>query len=415
MPKLAIDLRSLNYPVRTGINLYFLNILKILENIKSENNEIEVIGFGLNTSSRENIELEFAWFKNLFNEQLSLAQFSNVTFLEKIWVFPKKNLNSVINLGIWLLNILGIQFIENRSKITHVFQPQIKSILIPKNTNWVVAVHDFFHFQINSWLNLTKRPNESKLLANKILRNITTIWANSISTANQTKQFFPKTFSPENKIKLIYPGLPNGFEENKSTVKKLNQTLAKHEELLIKSFAPKKYFVAIAGIEPRKNWINLLHAWKILEDKMGWEYSLVLAGRVVDQRYYSDLIKLQKSLGLRLIVWKLDITEQDKSSLICESVAVVYPSLFEGFGFPILESWQNLVPCIVGNMGSSLEIGQGGVVAINPLDVEEIASAIELLTVDNIYRQTLIDSGQRRLKLFSWKEYKGKLENWLSN
>jgi glycosyltransferase involved in cell wall biosynthesis len=406
MKRLSVDLRSLNYPIRTGINIYFLNILKVLSEIKKENPSLEITGFGLDNKVYQNLRQEYVWFESLFVKNYSLSEYYNIAWVSKIWFLPKIYLDKVINISVWIANIIGINFTTNPHSFTHLYQPQIKAILAPANTNWLVATHDFFHFQMPRWNNVLKRPNESFFLAKSILSKANIIYANSISTANQIKYLFPKSIQ---RVKLVYLSLPQNLNS-----KEINPP--ENEDEIIQNIlsSRQKYFIAMAGIEPRKNWINLIYAWKELEEK-GFEYKLVLAGRIVSKEYYNELLKLINKLELKNIIWCLNLSESEKKALLSNSVALLYPSLFEGFGFPILEAFSVGVPVIVGNTGSSLEIGGSGVVAINPLDVADIASAIELISVDNSFRMELISKGQDRLKNFSWEECRNNLINWIVN
>lgn len=412
MIRLALDFRSLNYSVRTGINIYYLNVLKILAEIKEENSlgktskfqKIEIIGFGLDPKVQLNLEKEFPWLANFIDESYSLAEFYNLTFLERKWPFSKSKLNRLINITSWFFNRINIHNTENNLKISHIFQPQIKSVFVPEKANFLVAVHDFFYLEIPNWTNSFTRPNEVYSLVKNNLNKANQIWANSISTANQTASFFPET---KDKIKLVYPALSKIDSFDRDNLESSSKVLSKV------NLVAEQYFVSISGIEPRKNWVNLLQAWKSLEEKSGWNYKLVLAGRIVDNQYYQDILELVATYELKSIVWFLDISEDEKHVVLSNSVSLLYPSLFEGFGFPILEAWQNGIPAIVGNMGASMEIGKGGVLPVNPLDCWDIASGIELLTLDESFRQELIKNGQKRLQEFNWQEYKSKLEKWI--
>jgi glycosyltransferase involved in cell wall biosynthesis len=406
MKRLSVDLRSLNYPIRTGINIYFLNILKVLSEIKQENSNLEITGFGLDNKIYQNLGKEYAWFDTLFVKNYSLPEYYNINWVSKIWFLPKIYLDKIINICVWIANIIGINFTTNTHSFTHLYQPQIKAILAPSNTNWLVATHDFFHFQMPRWNNALKRPNESFLLARSILSKTNLIFSNSISTANQIKYLFPKTIE---KVKLVYLALPQNLNSKQTNQPEIDDAIIQN---ILNS--GQKYFIALAGIESRKNWINLIHAWKELEVK-GFEYKLVLAGRIVTKDYYKDLLKLIRRLELQNIIWVLNPNDSQKIALLSNSVALLYPSLFEGFGFPILEAFSAGVPAIVGNTGSSLEVGGTGVICLNPLDIADIASAIELISIDNSFRMELIKNGQDRLKIFSWEEYRNNLENWIIN
>ena len=83
--------------------------------------------------------------------------------------------------------------------------------------------------------------------------------------------------------------------------------------------------------------------------------------------------------------------------------ATVYPSLYEGFGLPILESFASGTPVITSTVPALLEVGGTGVLSVNPFNPRDIAEAIKLVIEDEVSRQMLVREGFNRVESFSWE------------
>ena len=91
------------------------------------------------------------------------------------------------------------------------------------------------------------------------------------------------------------------------------------------------------------------------------------------------------------------------ASLLSSAVALVYPSLFEGFGIPILEAFYAETAVITSNVTSMPEVAGDAALLIDPLDVEAIADAMRQVATDSTLRQDLIERGRQQRTLFSWQ------------
>ena len=98
------------------------------------------------------------------------------------------------------------------------------------------------------------------------------------------------------------------------------------------------------------------------------------------------------------------IPDEDLSLLYSGSECFVFPSLYEGFGIPVLEAMKSGVPVITSNVSSLPEIGGDAALYVDPYNEEEIAKAMEKIVEDGQLKETLIEKGLKRAKLFSWKK-----------
>jgi len=109
------------------------------------------------------------------------------------------------------------------------------------------------------------------------------------------------------------------------------------------------------------------------------------------------------------------IEEKDKSALYTMAEAFVFPSLYEGFGIPILEAQQCGVPVVTSNNSSMPEVAGDGAVYVDPYDVSDIANSIERLLVDEELKRNIINAGYENAKRFSWEESAEKLGEIIKN
>ncbi|MGQ7934597.1 glycosyltransferase family 4 protein [Paraburkholderia sp. D1E] len=179
----------------------------------------------------------------------------------------------------------------------------------------------------------------------------------------------------------------------------------------------KNYFLYYGAIEPKKNVGRLIEAYC----GSGIDTPLVIVGAKAwkaDQelRFFSDNQNLQvdksyetssrtKILRIDYVPFSLLI------SLIKGAKATLFPSLYEGFGLPVLESMLLGTPVLSSNLSSIPEVAGKAAILVNPYDTHEIAEAIRALDVDDMLRQRLSNEGTLRASLFSDSAHQKKLSN----
>jgi glycosyltransferase involved in cell wall biosynthesis len=161
------------------------------------------------------------------------------------------------------------------------------------------------------------------------------------------------------------------------------------------------YVLFIGTIEPRKNLVRLIHAFEniashfpehllVLAGKLGWDFDPVfeaIAASPVRERI--------RHLGF--------ISEESKRVLLAGCDSLVYPSLYEGFGLPVLEAMAAGIPLVTSNVSSLPEVVGTAAVMVDPESVEQLAAAIALLLSDRELANRYSALGQERARMFSWE------------
>jgi glycosyltransferase involved in cell wall biosynthesis len=114
-------------------------------------------------------------------------------------------------------------------------------------------------------------------------------------------------------------------------------------------------------------------------------------------------IELFNQLGITSNIQKMDGDDQVLSRLLNSSIAFVYPSLYEGFGLPILESMQAGCPVICSNVCSIPEVAGDAAILQSPMDIEAAVAAMQRLREDQDLRIHLVRKGFERIKKFTWE------------
>jgi glycosyltransferase involved in cell wall biosynthesis len=162
------------------------------------------------------------------------------------------------------------------------------------------------------------------------------------------------------------------------------------------------YFLYIGRHDPYKNLPRLIQAFAAL--KNCYDYELWIAGST-DPRYTPELKLLAEELDIASQVKFLEyVPYRDLAQLMNRAIALVFPSLWEGFGLPVLEAMACGTPVITSNLSSLPEVAGDAAILINPYHVEEIADAMQLVAENGGVRNSLRQAGIARSSKFSWKK-----------
>lgn len=163
---------------------------------------------------------------------------------------------------------------------------------------------------------------------------------------------------------------------------------------------PENYILFLGSLEPRKNVLSLIRAFDLLTGKFP-DLNLVLAGSFFPQKDNKVLKEIRKN---NKIVFLGQVSEADKRALYQHARGFVLPSLYEGFGLPILEAQSAGIPVITSVSTSMPEASGGAALLVNPLNINEIAQAIEMVLTNAGVRNTLISRGRENAKNHSWEK-----------
>ncbi len=162
----------------------------------------------------------------------------------------------------------------------------------------------------------------------------------------------------------------------------------------------RNYFLCLARHDPHKNLLRILQAFQAIPDA----YELWIAGPPV-QRYTADLHRLAKELGLTQRVKFLDYVPQaELPALIEQARALIFPSLWEGFGLPVLEAMACGTPVITSNVSSLPEVAGDAALLVDPYQVSEISEAMLEIIKDPALACHLSQAGCLRASQFSWEK-----------
>lgn len=163
------------------------------------------------------------------------------------------------------------------------------------------------------------------------------------------------------------------------------------------------YIIYIGGLDPRKNIDGLMKAFKLFRDKVNDKIQLVVIGR--KNYFYSTLLGLAEDLGLsEYVIFTGYIPDGDMPVLLSGSKMLVYPSFYEGFGFPPLEAMACGTPVITSNRSSMPEVVGSAAILINPDSTEEIADTMYKVYADETLVADLEKKGLTRARQFSWEK-----------
>ena len=362
----AVDLRALNFETITGVNTVILHFLYQIFLNKKPN--WEIISVGLRPEILSKLKKEYTWI--CFDREITLQEY--LGFAEFI---PHKicELACLWNLGKPL-------------KFDFLFLPQPK--FLPSISQNIVYIHDLYHIYEPKSIGWKQSLFFNKSKIGQLIQK-SQVWANSMATCKDIVKIFPNT-----KPQLVYLALPIwGKLKNENPQAKLDP--------LKRGIG--SYYLAISGIEPRKNWINLILAHSMLPD-LGLD--LILIGKIMNPKYYQKLQRLIQKLDLKTVKILTNIDNLEKQNYLKNAQFFVYPSFYEGFGLPILEAFDQKIPVITSRISSMPEIAKDGAIYCNPFNPKDISSAIWVLSHSLDLQRQLVANQKND---YTWSEFGNKI------
>ena len=221
-----------------------------------------------------------------------------------------------------------------------------------------------------------------------------------IAVSKTTKKDLMKFYNlPEGKIEVVY----NGFEKNIG-----DRTCDRTSEV-----KKDKYLLFVGTIQPRKNLSVLIRAFnKFIQTNQG--FKLVIAGK--KGWLFEEIFEEVEKLNLKnKIIFTDHVSDKKLVSLYKNAFCFIMPSLYEGFGIPILEAMAYGCPVISSFTSSLPEIGGEACLYFDPNNLNDLTDKISQLINDIELRNSLIEKGKERIKLFSWKKCATETLNIIKN
>lgn len=235
----------------------------------------------------------------------------------------------------------------------------------------IVTIHDIIFMRYPQFYKSIDRNIYKKKVQYSVQRA-----SRIIAVSNQTKEDLIKFFNiPEEKIDVVYQGCNSSFWKTLGKGRK--------SEILMKYFIPEKFILYVGTIEERKNLLNILRAIQL--GKI--DYPLVVIGKQTN--YFNKISAYIELHKMRNVFFLHNVPNNDLPAFYQQAELFVYPSLFEGFGIPIIEALTSKTPVITSRGGCFSEAGGKSTVYVDPKNVEEIAYWIKKLIDDQSLRDNM--------------------------
>lgn len=364
---IGIDIRPLMSPIRTGVGEYTFELLNTIFQIDKQNQ------YFLFYNSHENVEKNIPSWK-----------YSNVHFIKNNW--PNKLFNFCQKFLAWPKIDKIITKQVHLNNLDYFFSPNLNFTALSKKTKKILTVHDLsfeifpeFFTQKNLWWHKIINPKKQCLQAEIIL-----------TPSENTKRDLINIYQiPTEKIKVIYPGLSSVFK-NASTQNKTFEL-------------PDNYILFLGSIEPRKNILAVINAYEKAFTSLSLPYNLVIAGAPgwKNKEIFERIEKSPLKQKINCIGY---VKNEDKPELYHRSSLFVYPSFYEGFGFPVLEAMNSGIPVIASNRSSIPEITGSTVYLIDPNKPEQISVGLVSILNNEKLKNEMITQAKEKTKDFSWEK-----------
>ena len=257
-----------------------------------------------------------------------------------------------------------------------------------RQVSLVITVHDLIPLlypqtvsrRYHLWWRAMLRPTVAR--ADRII-------AVSRSTADDLANLVPGAGS---KTRVIHLGVDPTFGRTKpEDVQDIRRRLQ----------LPSEYILFVGTLEPKKNVPGLLRAYARLREQQDIP-PLVIAGQTgwMAEPVFKAVEQLRLCNSVRFVGF---VSDRDLPALMTGAMLFVFPSVYEGFGLPVLEAMACGVPVVTSNRSSLPEITAGAAILVDPLDPDSIASGMRAVLEDSELAQRLADLGRQRAREFSWE------------
>lgn len=311
----------------------------------------------------------------------SIERLSELSHVEMVRTrYPNKILNLALASGMVSLDRIVARH-TSRGPISWVICPNLGFIGVSRGVRTMLVVHDLSFERFPAYYSWRMRIWHHLIHTKRLIARATTIVVPSESTKRDVVSLYEVS---QSKIEVIPHGAPEGQGQ---------------ERVEVPSTVPGQFFLAISTIEPRKNFESIVRAYKesglhrrgiglVIGGGYGWNYARTV-----------ELFNTTPG-----VVYLGYISEEMKKELLSRTIALVYPSFYEGFGLPILEAFRAGAPVITSDCSSLPEVSDGAAYLVRPQSIADIAHALRDMASSEELRQWYRGKGYERLKDFSWEK-----------
>ena len=265
-------------------------------------------------------------------------------------------------------------------------------LLLLKANSSVITIHDLILYHYPSYF----YTEQEYISYKKIMQLSLQIADRIIAISNHNKEDIIRNLGvPEDKIDVIYHGVDDRF--------KLITDVQRLADFKSKYGIKNKYLLYIGTDFPHKNLKNLILAYKRLIETLDNPPDLLISGPSTNINRKKEIISMVQDIRDKIII--LDyVKDDDLVNLYNCAQALIFPSLYEGFGLPILEAMACGVPVVASNATSIPEVAGDAGLLVDSTNVTELYEGIYKVVTDSNLRTILINKGFNRVKNFQWGE-----------
>jgi glycosyltransferase involved in cell wall biosynthesis len=288
--------------------------------------------------------------------------------------------------GSFWLQTQGKRYVT-KDKIEMFYGPaHLLPLRLSKNIKTVLAVHDLVSVYYPNTM-----ANYNRFIHNIFFKPSIKSADHIITMSEYTKQSIIDCFSiSSDKITVIYEGVSEKFRPHQK--EEILSVLARYQ---IKS----PYILSVGTLEPRKNYMVLLKAFKQLNSN----FDLVIVGKKgwKSQEIFDTISELQLHNRIKILGY---VDDNDMPYLYNGAEVFVFPSVYEGFGLPVLEALACGVPTISSNASSLPEIGGEAVKYFNPNSIDDLQKKMQDVLDSSEVKRTLREKGIIQAQKFNWED-----------
>lgn len=368
--RIGIDIRTLMEKNYSGVSEYTFNLVKEILKADRENEYKLFYNSGRDVSDRIP-KFDYA------NVEIIGCRYPNKIFnylMQKIGGYPKVDKLLAVDI-FWL--------------------PNLNFISLSSRTKKVLTIHDLSFLSYPHFFSLRGNLWHYIMGVRKLIKKFDKIIAVSKNTKNDIIDLVKVSGE---KIEVIYSGVDREF-------KVLDKNDGQLDVVKEKYHLSDRFILFLGTLEPRKNIVGLIKAYNTFKKHNSWsgDIDLIIAG---GRGWKADNIfkEWEKSDYKSQIRFLSYIPRQDKVYLYNLASVFVYPSFYEGFGFPPLEAMACGLPVITSFAASLPEVGAETSWLVDPYKIGDIAEAIAEIFSDEKIRDHLARAGAKRASGFSWEE-----------